>query len=71
MQDTKIGQGPKDNLAEVARDGFVAMMAGKDHVVAGLMKNKMQAAAGRVTSDPAKAKMRGGMTEPGSGDSAD
>ena len=71
MQDTKIGQGPKDDLADVARDGFVPMMAGKDHVVAGSMRNKMQAAAGRVMSDPAKAKMQGGMTKLGSGDIAD
>lgn len=68
MEDTKIGQGPKDDPADVARDGYEAMMAGKDHVVAGSFKNKVQAAAGRVMSDPAKAKMQGGMTKPGSGD---
>ncbi|HZU56020.1 MAG TPA: SDR family NAD(P)-dependent oxidoreductase [Actinocrinis sp.] len=68
MVDTKIGQGPKDDPAEVARDGYEAMMAGKDHVVAGSFKNKVQAAAGRVMSDPAKGKMQGGMTKPGSGD---
>jgi short-subunit dehydrogenase len=68
MQDTKIAQGPKDDPADVARDGFEAMMAGKDHVVAGSFKNKVQAATGRVMSDPAKAKMQGSMTKPGSGD---
>lgn len=69
MQDTKIGRGPKDDPADVARDGYEAMMAGKDHVVAGSMKNKVQAAAGRVLSDPAKAKVQGSMTKPGSGSS--
>ncbi|HZP51780.1 hypothetical protein [Actinocrinis sp.] len=42
-------------------------MVGKDHVLAGSFKNKVQAAAGRVMSDPAEAKMQGGITKPGSG----
>ena len=29
----------KDDPAEVAKDGFEALMAGKDHVVAGSVKN--------------------------------
>ena len=67
MQDTKVNTGPKDDPADVARDGFEAMMAGKDHVVAGSMRNKVQAVAGRVLPDPVKAKAQRKMTEPGSG----
>jgi short-subunit dehydrogenase len=67
MTDTKIGQSNKDDPADVAKDGFEALMAGKDKVVAGSTKNKMQAAAGRITPDSAKAAMHGKMSEPGSG----
>jgi len=42
MEDTKVGAGKKDDPADVARQGFEAMMSGKDHVVAGSMKNKVQ-----------------------------
>ena len=39
MAETRVGEGNKDDPAEVARDGFEALMAGKDHVVAGSVKN--------------------------------
>jgi hypothetical protein len=42
-------------------------MAGKDHVIAGSVKNKAQAAAGRVLPETAKAKVQAQQTEPGSG----
>ena len=67
LEDTKIGQSKKDDPADVARDGYEALMAGKDKVVAGSTKNKLQAAAARVMPDEAKAKMHGKMSEPGSG----
>jgi short-subunit dehydrogenase len=68
MQDTKVASGHKDDPAEVAREGFQALMEGKDHVVAGSLRNKVQAAASRVLPDPLKAKMQEKMTKPGSGD---
>ena len=46
LEDTKLGRAPKDDPRDVARDGFEAMMAGKDHVVAGSAKNKLLTAAG-------------------------
>jgi uncharacterized protein len=55
------------NAAQVAREGFEALMAGKDHVVAGSAKNKVQAAAGRLLPETAKAKVQASQTEPGSG----
>jgi short-subunit dehydrogenase len=69
MEDTKLGaMENKDDPAEVAREGFEALMAGKDHVVAGSLKNKAQTAASKVMPESAKAKMQAGMTEPGSAD---
>ena len=63
--DTKLGAGEKDDPAEVAREGFEALMAGKDHVVAGSFKNKLQAAAGYTLPDPMVAKAHAGMSAPG------
>ncbi|MFD0688076.1 SDR family NAD(P)-dependent oxidoreductase [Actinomadura fibrosa] len=68
LQDTKLGQMDKDDPAQVAREGFEALMAGKDHVVAGSFKNKAQVAGARVVPDPLKAKAQGKLTEPGSAD---
>jgi short-subunit dehydrogenase len=66
MEDTKIGQGKKDDPAMVAKVGFEAMMKGEGDVVAGF-KNKLQAAAAAVTPQSALAEMHRGMAEPGSG----
>jgi uncharacterized protein len=66
MDDTKVGAGKKDSAAEVAREGFEALMAGKDHIVAGSFKNKAQAVAAHVIPDPAVAEMHRSMSEPGS-----
>ena len=69
MEDTKIGQLEKDDPADVARQGFDAMMAGKDHVIAGSMKVKVEAAMATVTPEPTKAERHRKMAEPGSADS--
>ncbi|SES37996.1 SDR family NAD(P)-dependent oxidoreductase [Lentzea albida] len=69
MQDTKVATGDKDDPAQVAQQGFDALMKGDDHVVAGSLKNKVQAIAGKVAPDPVKAKMTRSMTEPGSAES--
>lgn len=66
MEDTKLGASEKDDPAQVAKDGFEALMAGKDHVVAGSFKNKLQAAAGHVLPDPVVASMHRKQSEPGS-----
>lgn len=68
MEDTRAGTGPKDDPAEVARDGYEALMAGKHQVVAGSFKNKAQVAAARVMPEPVKAKAHGRLAEPGSGE---
>jgi uncharacterized protein len=66
LEDTKLGVSEKDNAAEVAREGFEALMSGMDHVVAGSFKNKLQAAAGHLMPDPAVAEMHRKQSEPGS-----
>ena len=64
--DTKLGASEKDNPAEVAKDGFEALMAGKDHVVAGSLKNKVEAAVGYALPDPLVAKLHASAAAPGS-----
>ena len=69
MQDTKVGSNPKDDPAQVAEQGFKALMAGEEKVVAGSFKNKLQAAAGRILPDRVKAAATAKQEEPGSADS--
>jgi len=57
----------KDDPAALAREGFEALPAGQDKVVAGSAKNKVQAASGRVLPETRKAATQAQMTEPGSG----
>lgn len=67
MAETKVGASDhKDDPAEVARDGFEAMMAGKDHVVAGSVMNKAQAAGTRLMPETAKAATQAQMLKPDS-----
>jgi short-subunit dehydrogenase len=70
MLDTKVGSEDKDDPAEVARDGFEAMMAGEERVVSASLKTKLQARASRLLPDGAKAQMHRQMAEPGSGKSS-
>lgn len=66
MEDTKVGAEEKADAAEVARQGYEAMMSGREKVVAGSFRNKFQAAAVRVLPDGVKAEMHRRMAEPGS-----
>jgi short-subunit dehydrogenase len=66
MDDTKIGAGKKDDPAQVAKQGFEAMMKDKEKVVAGSAKTKAQGAMSKVLPDRAKAEMHRKMAEPGS-----
>jgi uncharacterized protein len=64
MEDTRAGQSKKDDPAQVAKQGFEALMAGKDSVIAGNFMNKVQAAASKVLPDPVKAEAHRKLTEP-------
>ena len=66
MLDTKVGQGEKDDPADVAKTGFDAMMRGDGDVVAG-MKNKIQSAIANVTPSAMLAEQHRKMAEPGTG----
>jgi uncharacterized protein len=66
LDDTKIGASEKDDPAEVAKEGFEALMAGKDHMVAGSFKNEIQAAAGHPLPDTAVTELHRKQSEPGS-----
>jgi short-subunit dehydrogenase len=68
MDDTKVGQGRKSDPADVARDGWDAMIAGKDTIISG-WANKLQVAAAGVLPQSVPAAMHRGMAEPGSGES--
>src|SRR5204863_2160351 len=66
MLDTKVGQGSKDDPADVAKTGFDAMMRGDGDVVSGWM-NKLRSAIALVTPSSVLAEMHRKMAEPGSG----
>jgi short-subunit dehydrogenase len=68
MMDTKIGADDKDDPADVARDGFEALMAGDERVVSASLKTKLQGRASRLMPDSVKAQMHRSMAEPGSSD---
>jgi uncharacterized protein len=70
LEDTRVGTGKKDDPADVARQGFEAMMAGKDKVVAGSLKNRLIALANQLLPEPIKAAGHALLTEPGSGKKA-
>jgi short-subunit dehydrogenase len=68
MLDTKVGSGSKDDAADVARQGFEAMMNGDERAVAASLSTKVQGHGSRFMPDRVKAEMHRQMAEPGSGD---
>jgi uncharacterized protein len=64
MMDTDVGTTEKDDPAEVASDGFEAMMKGEGDVVSGL-KNKVQSAVANVMPAGVLASQHRKMAEPG------
>jgi uncharacterized protein len=67
MLDTKVGASDKDDPADVARQGFEALMAGRERVVAGSLSTKLQGKGSRLMPDRVKAEMHRRMAQPGSG----
>jgi short-subunit dehydrogenase len=66
MDDTKAGAGKKDDPAQVAKQGFEALMAGEDHVIAGSLTTKLQGAMTNVLPATANAEQHRKLAEPGS-----
>ena len=65
MMDTDVGTTKKDDPAEVANNGFEAMMKGQGDIVSGF-KNKVQSAAANVMPAGVLASQHRKMAEPGS-----
>ena len=65
MLDTKVGQGRKDDPADVARTGFKAMMKGEGDVVSG-WHNKLQSAIANMTPASILAEQHRKKAAPGS-----
>ncbi|WP_375383112.1 SDR family NAD(P)-dependent oxidoreductase [uncultured Sphingomonas sp.] len=67
MMDTDVGQSKsKSDPADVAKDGWEAMMAGKSAITSG-WKNKVQTVLTHVVPDSVLAEQHRAMAEPGSG----
>jgi short-subunit dehydrogenase len=65
MEDTQVGRSEnKDDPAIVAKQGFEALMAGKDHVVAGSFINKVQATVAKVLTPQMAAETHRKQVEP-------
>ena len=67
MLDTDVGSSEKDDPAQVAQQGFDALMKGKERVVGGSLMTKVQGIGSRVIPDSVKAEMHRRMAKPGSG----
>ena len=68
MMDTSVGQSSsKSDPADVAKDGWEAMMAGKAAITSG-WKNKVQNVLAHVVPDAVLAEQHRNMAEPGSGE---
>lgn len=66
MEDTSVGANPnKSDPADVAKDGYEAVMSGKASIVSG-WKNKIQASLANVTPAAILAEQHRKMAEPGS-----
>jgi uncharacterized protein len=64
MLDTPVGQAKKDDAAQVAEQGFTALMKGERKLVAGSLMTKAQGAMDAVLPDAVKAKVHRQMAEP-------
>jgi short-subunit dehydrogenase len=70
MDETPVGQGSKDDPAQVAEQGFNALMKGEKKLTAGSLKTKAQGAANKVLPDSVKAKAHAAMAKPESDEAA-
>jgi short-subunit dehydrogenase len=61
---TLVGRGRKDDPAQVAAQGFAAMMAGKRRVVGGGLQTHAQYVLSEVLPDRAKAAMHAVLAKP-------
>jgi short-subunit dehydrogenase len=67
MLDTLMGQAAREDPAQVARQGYDALMAGRTKVVGGSLLTKTQAMTAAVLPDQVKAVVHRLIARPGSG----
>lgn len=67
MDDTKAGTQKKDDPADVARQGFEALMADKEKEFVGSFKNRMMGLMSELMPDNLTAEQHRKLSEPGSG----
>lgn len=68
MMDTKVGQSDsKSDPADVAKDGWTALMKGTDNIISGI-SNKLQVAGAGVLPQSVTAEQHRKIAEPGSGE---
>ena len=70
MQDTPVARGPKDDPADVAKEGYAALMEGRPHVRAGSLKNAVMAELGAHLPDVIGARVGAAQAKPGGADPA-
>ncbi|MDF5715532.1 MAG: SDR family NAD(P)-dependent oxidoreductase [Rhizonema sp. NSF051] len=68
LDDTKVGVDEKDDPALVAKEGFEALMAGKDSVLAESLKTKLGGVVSKILPDTVTAELNRMLNEPGSAD---
>lgn len=66
LDDTKVGQDKKDDPADVAKQGFEALMKGDAHIVAASFKTKLMGAMNEMMPEMVKAAVHRRLAEPGS-----
>jgi short-subunit dehydrogenase len=64
LMNTKVGQAKKDDPALVAKQGFAAMMDGKDSVLGGSFKSRMEGLMNELLPETFKAKQAAKTTKP-------
>ena len=64
LADTPIGRGPQDDPADVARQGYEALMAGKPRVVAASLMTRAMELTNKVLPDRVKAAASKAMAKP-------
>ncbi len=64
LEDTKVGAAKKDDPAKVAKQGFDALMAGKDSTLAESLVTKIGGAIGSILPDTVTAEMNRKINEP-------
>ena len=64
--DTRVGAGPKDDHAEVARAGVEALLDGRERATASSLRTQLEAVLSRFVPDAVKAEFHRRMAQPGS-----